>query len=275
MRHTRWSKLQFPGWSGGVHSQNLQMGNHLFRCWRRMHNLLISNRLRKSKQYWKPLWTDTLHRVLQEHGVCMHGGWHASRWYWETPRIGMMFQNNRTMNGHSTLGWILQFSECWKTHFWKCLSRKQRSIPCLMKMKNQMRRSCTSLNVIKAPCVVHLLLKRRCFFLQCQSSSSFEVVAQKRFCRSLGYFLHVCRDEQWWAHRNAAQIPRFAKSLCVHNFTQSGWDRPQSHRSKLCDNNSEVLGIEWAAPGICMDCPTGAKQSYTHLVIKHWTKWLW
>jgi hypothetical protein len=53
-------------------------------------------------------------------------------------------------------------------------------------------------------------------------------------------FAELGNDE----HRNAAQIPRFAKSLCVCNYTQSGWDRPKSHNSKACSNNSDVLGIK-------------------------------
>jgi len=59
----------------------------------------------------KPLWRDTLHGVLQEQGWLMDGGSHVSHWYWETPRIGMMFQDNGTMNGHSILEWILRFSD--------------------------------------------------------------------------------------------------------------------------------------------------------------------
>ena len=53
------------------------------------------------------------------------------------------------------------------------------------------------------------------------------------------------------------------------NYTQSGWDRAKSHSNKPCGNNSEVLGIEWAAAGICTGCRTGAKQSSTHMAIEH------
>ena len=67
---------------------------------------------------------------------------------------------------------------------------------------------------------------------------SLEVVAHKVICGSFGYFLHVCKNGQWRVHRNAAQIPRFTKSLCVCYYTQSGWDRPQSHSSKPCGENS-------------------------------------
>jgi len=87
--------------------------------------------------------------------------------------------------------------------------------------------------------------------------------------------MHVCGNGQQWAHRNAAQFPRFAKSLCVCNYSQSGRDRSQSDSSKPCGNNSEVLGIEWAAPGICTGCPSGAKQSSTPMAIEPWTQWLW
>jgi len=59
----------------------------------------------------------------------------------------------------------------------------------------------------------------------CSSSASwwFEVVANQVFCRSCGYIPHVCRNEQWWRHRNAAQIPVFTKSICIHNHSQNGW----------------------------------------------------
>jgi hypothetical protein len=100
-------------------------------------------------------------------------------------------------------------------------------------------------------------------------SSSFEVVAYNAFGGSSGLFLHICWNGQRWAHRNAAQIPRFAKCLNVCNYNQSGWDVPKSHSSKPCGNISEVLGIEWAAPGHCRGCPTVAKQSPTYMAIGH------
>jgi len=74
-------------------------------------------------------------------------------------------------------------------------------------------------------------------------SSSFEVVANQVFCGSCGYIPHVCRNVQWWKHRNATQIPELTKSLCIHNHTQSRRDRPKSYSSKPCSNKSEVLGI--------------------------------
>jgi len=36
----------------------------------------------------------------------------------------------------------------------------------------------------------------------------------------------------------------FTKSLCIHNHTQCGRDRPKSYSCKSCSNNSEILGIE-------------------------------
>jgi hypothetical protein len=64
--------------------------------------LLISNERRKSKLNSRPLWRDTLRGVRPERGGYIDGAWNVSHWYWETPRIGMMFQDNGTMNGHST-----------------------------------------------------------------------------------------------------------------------------------------------------------------------------
>jgi len=101
------------------------------------------------------------------------------------------------------------------------------------------------------------------------------VVANHVFCRSCGYIPCVCRHEQWWMHRYVAQIPGFTKSLCIHNHTQSGWDRPKSYSSKPCGNNSEVIGIDWAAVGICQSCPARSKQSTAHMVPEYWSWWIW
>jgi len=104
MRHTGWSKLQSPGRAGGCQNRSLRMANHFFGYQRRMHTLLIMNGPRKSKLNYRPLWNDTLQKVLQEHGGYIDGVWHVSHWYWETPKIRMTFQNNGTMNGHPRLG---------------------------------------------------------------------------------------------------------------------------------------------------------------------------
>jgi len=49
MQHTGWSILQSPGLSAGGQNHNSSMGNHLFGYQWRMHTLLISKGLRKSK----------------------------------------------------------------------------------------------------------------------------------------------------------------------------------------------------------------------------------
>jgi hypothetical protein len=67
------------------------------------------------------------------------------------------------------------------------------------------------------------------------------VVALKAACRWFGYILPVCGNGQWWAHRHVAQIPRFAKSHWVCNYTQSVWDRHTSPSSTPCSNNWEVI----------------------------------
>jgi hypothetical protein len=73
--------------------------------------MLILNDMRMTKINYRPLWRDTLHGVLQEHGGYIDGGWHASHWYWDEPRIGMTLLRNGTMNGHMIPGWILRFSD--------------------------------------------------------------------------------------------------------------------------------------------------------------------
>jgi len=169
MRHTGRSKLQSPGqWVGGQ-NRNLQLGYHTFGYRRRMQTLLISNGLKKRKQNVRLLWTDTLHGVPQECERFIDGGWHATHWYWVTPRIGMTFLDNGSINGHLTFGWILQNSDVWETHNFECLSRNLHRIPTLPKTKHQMRRSRTSLKLIQAPCLVHHQFKRWCYFVRCQA----------------------------------------------------------------------------------------------------------
>jgi len=97
-------------------------------------------------------------------------------------------------------------------------------------------------------------------------SSSFEAVANKVFCGSGGYIPHLCQNGQSWTDSNAAQIPGFTKSHWIHNCTQSGWDRPKSYSGKSCSNNSEILGIAWAAAHNCPSCMARAKWSTTHMI---------
>jgi len=133
-----------------------------------MHTLLILNALKNSKVNYRPLRRDRLGGVIQKHGGHRDGGWHACDWYWETPRIGMMFQDNGIMNGHSTLGWILQCSDGGQTHCCKYLPILLRSIWSPMKTKNPMRHSCNSMKVINARCLVQLLITSRCYFVRWQ-----------------------------------------------------------------------------------------------------------
>jgi len=80
MRHTGSSEWQSRRRSGRGQNWNLRMGNHFSGYGRRMHTMLISNGPKKSKQNWRRLRRDTLHRVLQERGGFIDGSWHASHW---------------------------------------------------------------------------------------------------------------------------------------------------------------------------------------------------
>jgi len=106
-------------------------------------------------------------------------------------------------------------------------------------------------------------------------SWSFEVVSNQVFCGSCGYIPHVCWYGQRWTHRNAAQIPGFTKSLCICNYTLSGWNRPKSSSSKPCRDNSEGLSIEWAAAGNCTSYPARATQSTIYMVTEYVSWWQW
>jgi len=88
--------------------------------------------------------------------------------------------------------------------------------------------------------------QRPCYFVLCYTKCVIWSGGSQRFCGSFGYILQVCRNGQLWVRRNAAQIPRSTKSVCVCNYTQRGLDTAQSHSSKPCGNNSEVPGIVWA-----------------------------
>jgi len=179
------------------------------------------------------------------------------------------------MHGHSILWWILWFPHGWETHFCQCLSMHLRSILNLTKMKQQIRRSCTNQREIQEPCPVHLLLKRRCYFVLCQAMFIIWSGGSQSVLRIIWIFSTCLWKWAMMSAHKPAQIPRFGKSLCGSNNTQSGWDRPESHSSKSYSNNWEVLGIQWAEAVLCMDCPTWAKQSPTHIAITHWTQWLW
>ena len=174
------------------------MGQHLIQYQHRMHTLLISNELRKSKLNYWPCARDTLHRVLQECGGYIDGRLHVSYCYWETPRIGMTCHGNGSMICHLIPWWILRYSDSWERHFCQCLSTNQQCIPNLMKKKHQMRHYYMSLNVIKAPCLVHLRLKGGAILSSARLSSLFEVVAHKVVCWKFEYIRHVCSNCTGW-----------------------------------------------------------------------------
>jgi len=103
-------------------------------------------------------------------------------------------------------------------------------------------------------------------FSTSRASSWFEVVADQVSRRSCGYTPHVCWNGQCWTHRNAAQIPGFMKSVCIGNYTQSGWKRPKSYSCKRCIDNWAVQGMEYPAAGICMSSPARVKLSTSHII---------
>jgi hypothetical protein len=168
MRHTRISNYESPRQEGHGRNRHVRIGNHLFQHESRMHTTLILNGMRMSMLNKRPLWRDTLYGVLQRRAEFIDSGWHVPHWYWETPRIGMTFQDNGTMNGLSILRWILQFSHGREAHFHQHLTTNRRSISSLTKTKHQMRRFCTYRKVSKAPSLIHFLLKGRSFFVLCQ-----------------------------------------------------------------------------------------------------------
>jgi len=213
MQHTGWSKSQCPGWYGGGQIRISRMESHMFGYERRMHTLLITNGMRTNKLNSEPVWRDTLHRVLQERAGCIDGGWHIFHGYSKTPRIGMTFQDNGTMNGQSILGWILRFSDGWETHSCEYLSTNQQSIPSLTKTKHHTSHSCTNLTVSEAPCLVHFLLKMRSYFVLCQAKFIIWSGGSRCFLQMIWIFSTCLRKwttmsaQIWSSNSKIRQIP--------------------------------------------------------------------
>jgi len=82
-------------------------------------------------------------------------------------------------------------------------------------------------------------------------NSSLKLVANQVFWGSCGCIGHVCRNGQQWTRWNAAELPWFTKSFCIHNYTLSGENKPTSYSSTPCGSNSKVLRNKSAAPDIC------------------------
>jgi len=169
IRHIGWFKLQSRGWSGGGQNRNLRMGHHLFGFRRRMHTLLISNGLQKGSKTEDPCgeihftgWFRSIEGSWMAAGMLLidigrHWGseWRFGtivRWMATRPLGG--FSNFPMAERHISANACLQ---------------NLRSIPSLTKMNHQMRRSCSSMKVIKPPCLMHLLIKRQCYSVRCQA----------------------------------------------------------------------------------------------------------
>jgi len=104
--------------------------------------------------------------------------------------------------------------------------------------------------------------------------SPTEAVAEQYFCRSCAYIPHVCGKGHWWMHWYATQIPGFTESLSICHYTHSGQSKPTSHNSKISVNNTDVLGSEYAVPGIGTSCPAKSKPSSTYLDTEYRFWWL-
>jgi len=92
-------------------------------------------------------------------------------------RIAKTCLDNGTMNGHSILGWILQFPDGRGRYFYQCLSTNLRSIPYLTRTTNQERPSIRNKITIIMHSLVHLLDKGGTILSSSWPGSSFEDVA--------------------------------------------------------------------------------------------------
>jgi len=173
-----------------------------------MHTLFICNGLRKSNLQKRLFQNDTLRKVLQERGGYIDDSRHVSHWYWKTPKIGMTFQDNGTMNGHSIVGLILPFSEGWDRHFCQCLSTNLWSIANLTKMKHQTRCLCTHLKEVKEPCLVHFFFTRQCYFVLCQAKFVISSAGSQSFLRMI-WILSTCMQK--WASMSAQKCSSNSK----------------------------------------------------------------
>ena len=178
------------------------------------------------------------------------------------------------MDGNSIPEWICRFSDVWERYFCPCLSINLRSSPTLTKTTHYTRRFFWNKRDMKMLTPVHILDKSGAILSSSLPGSSCEVAVNKAFCGSCGYILRVDRNGRWWSDRNGDLIPGFTQSLCIRNDTQTGRDQPNLYCSKLCSTLSEVLGIAWAAAGICPSCPIRAKQSTSQMVTEYGSWWL-
>jgi len=130
---TAWYRLQWLAKWGGCKNRNKPMGNHSIGYRMRLHTSSILSGIRTSK-YKSRLWgRDALHRVLQEQGAYIDGGWHVFRGGWETPRVAITIPRDGIMNGHSILRSILQFPDWREIHLCPFSSTNLWSIPNLTK----------------------------------------------------------------------------------------------------------------------------------------------
>jgi len=172
------------------------------------------------------------------------------------------------INGHWTCWWILWVSDCLVRYFRQSLSRNMWRIPILMTTWHQGRCIYQHQRDVKILSAVHLLQQSGSILTSSWTSSSFQVVANKGFCRSCGHIPHICRNAWCWTNWSVAEIPEYTNSISICN-TQSSQEWSKTYFSKLCCNNSEVLGIEWIVAGISKCCSVLAKQTTTHIVIKY------
>jgi len=107
------------------------------------------NEEEESKQ--RPLWKDSLHKMLQRHGGHIDSSFYGWYWYWDIPMITMMFLDKGTMNGHWILWLILPFSDGYERSFFEWLSMHQQTVLNLASTKHQIKPFCTEQKAISVP----------------------------------------------------------------------------------------------------------------------------
>jgi len=169
-----------------------------------------------------PWWKRTLHKVLQECGGYIDGGWHVSHWF------------GRHRRSEWRLGTMVQWMATWSLGGFSEFLMAEGHISangchCTCRLSRTWRRWSIkwgapgwTWKIWKPHASGSFSSKGSAILPSSWPNLSYEVVAYKVFHGSFEYFLHVSGNGQQGVYRNGAQIPRLTKSLCIRNYTQTG-----------------------------------------------------
>jgi len=131
----------------------------------------------------------------------------------------------------------------WDTHFSHCLSISLQSIVTWQRTKVSNETLLHEHECHSATCLVHRLLKSWCYFVLGQTKFVIWSVGSHSDLVIIWIFLSCMQKGEQWEHRNAAQIPRFAKSSGFWNYPKWGGMEHKSHRWQTMRVISEKVWV--------------------------------